>query len=89
MLDNSSRVFAGCLFCHAFDFVIPKSRQAAAYAQMAQRHLNNQQQRQAMQLFHQAMRAAPDQPVYQQQLAQLMQQAGLHSYRGFRLPTAG
>ena len=58
-------------------------------AQMAQRHLNNQQQRQAMQLFHQAMRAAPDQPVYQQQLAQLMQQAGLHSYRGFRLPTAG
>ncbi|WP_164852233.1 response regulator [Rheinheimera riviphila] len=86
MLDNSARVFAGCLHRHAFDFIISPQHRAAAYATMAQRHQQQQDFKLAAKMYQAAAKMAPDQPDYLQQLHLLMRQLGLRKFRGITLP---
>jgi len=86
MLENSARVFAGCLHQHAFDFIVPPRQRAAVYAAMAQRHQQQQDFKLAAKMYQAAATMAPDQPEYLQQLHQLMRQLGLSKFRGITLP---
>jgi tetratricopeptide (TPR) repeat protein len=86
MLDNSARVFAGCLHQHAFDLIVPPAQRAAAYATLAQRHQQQQDFKLAAKMYQAAAKMAPDQPEYLQQLHLLMRQLGLSKFRGITLP---
>lgn len=86
MLDNSARVFAGCLHQHAFDLIVPPAQRAAAYATLAQRHQQQQDFKLAAKMYLAAAKMAPDQPEYLQQLHLLMRQLGLSKFRGITLP---
>jgi DNA-binding response OmpR family regulator len=86
MLDNSARVFAGCLHQHAFDFIISPQHRASTYAAMAQRHQQQQDFKLAAKMYQAAAKIAPDRPEYQQQLHLLMRQLGLSKFRGISLP---
>jgi CheY-like chemotaxis protein len=88
MLDNSNRVFAGCLHRQAFDVIIPPEHRAATYAAMAQRHQQQQDFKLAAKMYLAAAKMAPDQPEYLHQLHLLMRQLGLSKFRGVVLPAA-
>lgn len=86
MLDNSARVFAGCLHRHAFDLVIAPEHRASAYAKMAERHQQQQEFKLAAKMYQAAAKKDPNHPEYLQQLHRLMRQLGLSKYRGTILP---
>jgi len=86
MLDNSARVFAGCLHRHAFDLIISPENRATAYAAMAQRHQQQQDFKLAAKMYQAAAKKDPANPEYIQQLHLLMSQLGLSKFRGVTLP---
>jgi response regulator of citrate/malate metabolism len=85
MLDNSARVFAGCLHRHAFDLIIAPEHRAAAYATMAARHQQQQDFKLAAKMYQAAAKLDPTQPEYLQQLHLLMRKLGLSKFRGITL----
>lgn len=85
MLDNSARVFAGCLHRHAFDLIFTPEQRAAAYAAMAARHQQQQDFKLAAKMYQAAAKLAPEHPEYLQQLHHLMRQLGLSKFRGITL----
>lgn len=85
MLDNSARVFAGCLHRHAFDLIIAPEHRAAAYATMAARHQQQQDFKLAAKMYQAAAKLDPAQPEYLQQLHLLMRKLGLSKFRGITL----
>ncbi len=86
MLDNSTRVFAGCLWRQAFDVIIQPNQRAATYAAMALRHQQQQDFKLAAKMYQAAAKMAPDQSEYLQQLYGLMRQLGLTKFRDITLP---
>ena len=85
MLDNSARVFAGCLHRHAFDLIIAPEHRTAAYATMAARHQQQQDFKLAAKMYQAAAKLDPTQPEYLQQLQLLMRKLGLSKFRGIIL----
>jgi CheY-like chemotaxis protein len=86
MLENSARVFAGCLHRHAFDHIIAPEHRAATYAKMAERHQQQQDLKLAAKMYQAATKSDPGHPDYLQQLHVLMRQLGLRKFRGITLP---
>jgi CheY-like chemotaxis protein len=86
MLNNSARVFAGCLHRHAFDLIISPEHRATAYAAMAQRHQQQQDFKLAAKMYQAAAKKDPANQEYTQQLHLLMRQLGLSKFRGVTLP---
>jgi hypothetical protein len=86
MLENSARVFAGCLHRHAFDHVIAPEHRASTYAKMAERHQQQQDLKLAAKMYQAAAKNDPIQPEYLNQLHSLMRQLGLRKFRGITLP---
>lgn len=92
MLDNSNRVFAGCLHRQTFDFIIAAEQRATCYAEMAKRHQQRQEWRLAAKMYHAAWRLSSDDPVkanyYLQQMYPLLQQLAVKQFRGIVLPVS-
>ncbi len=90
MLDNSSRVFAGCLHRQTFDFIIATEQRATCYGEMAKRHQQLQEWRLAAKMYHSAFRLSQQEPSkaehYLQQLYSVMQQLAVQQFRGVPLP---
>jgi hypothetical protein len=86
MLDNCNRIFNGCLHQHAFDFVFAESERAAAYQQIANRYLQQNDLLSAAKSLRRACRYEPQNQQRLQQLYALMQQLGVQRFRGINLP---
>lgn len=86
MLDNSGKVFAGCLLRHAFDLIFLPEQRAAAYAAMAERHHQQQDFKLAAKMYQAASQKDPAHAEYLQQLYLMMRQLGLSKFRGITLP---
>jgi len=79
--DNSSRVFASCLYRHAFDLIIAPDDRAATYAELAKRYLQQNELRLAAKMFYFAHQLSPELPLYLQSLQQLLQKLDLPRFR--------
>lgn len=79
--DNSSRVFASCLYRHAFDLIIDPEDRAATYAELAKRYLQQSELRLATKMFYFAHQLEPQQQLYLQSLQQLLQKLDLPRFR--------
>lgn len=79
--DNSNRVFASCLYRHAFDGIIDAEDRAATYAELAKRYLQQHELRLAAKMFYHAHQMAPEQTIYLQSLQQLLHKLELPRFR--------
>ncbi len=81
MPDNSSRVFASCLYRHAFDLIIDPEDRAATHAELAKRCLQQNELRLAAKMFYFAHQLEPAHTPYLQSLEQLMQKLNIQRFR--------
>lgn len=87
MADNCHRLFAACLYQHAFDLVVPLSQYSQQHQQLAARYLQQQQILPAARQLRRALRHDTQNLALRQQLYQLMQQMGIQRFRGINLPS--